>query len=99
VVGRASPGGVKVRMLLDASLSLADLAGRRGGSLYDHAVKIKGLSLSTAELVYEGYVPYRLYAVAKGKALAVMRKALDASSSLYYVEFPHSLVARLKYYK
>lgn len=75
VVGRASPGGVKVRMPLDAVLSLAELAGSRGGSLYDYAVKIKGPSLPTAELVYEGYVPYSLYAVARGKAFAVMRKA------------------------
>jgi hypothetical protein len=99
VVGRVSPGGVKVRMPLDASLSLAELAGKRGGPLYDYAVKIKGLSLPTAELVYEGYMPYSLYAVAKGKAFAVMRKALDAPSRLYYVEFPHSLTAPLKYYK
>jgi hypothetical protein len=54
VVGRASPGGVKVRMPLDAGLSLAELASKRGGSLYDYAVKIKGLSLPTAELVLRG---------------------------------------------
>ncbi len=99
VVGRPSPSGVKVRMPLDASLSLAELACKRGGPLYDYAVKIKGLSLPTAELVYEGYMPYSLYAMAKGKAFAVMRKALDAPSGLYYVEFPHSLAAQLKYYK
>jgi len=77
---------VEVRMPPDAGLSLAELAGRRGGSLYDYAVKIKELSLPTAELVYEGYVPYSLYAVTKGKAFAVMRKALDAPSGLCYVE-------------
>jgi hypothetical protein len=99
VVGRASPGRVKVRMPLDAGLSLAELAGKRGGSLYDYAVKIKELSLPTAELVYEGYVPYSLYAVAKGKAFAMMRKALDAPSGHYFVEFPNSLTAPLKYYK
>jgi hypothetical protein len=99
VVSRSSPGRVKVRMPLDASLSLAELAGKRGGSLYDYAVKIKELSLPTAELVYEEYVPYSLYAVAKGKAFAVIRKALDAPSSLYYVGFPRSLAAPLKYYK
>jgi hypothetical protein len=90
---------VEVRVPLDAGLSLAELAGKRGGPLYDYAVKIKGLSLPTAELVYEGYMPYSLYAVAKGKAFAVMRKALDVSSGLYYVEFPNSLTAPLKYYK
>jgi hypothetical protein len=37
--------------------------------------------------------------VAKGKAFVVMRKALDVSSGLYYVEFPHSLAAQLRYYK
>ncbi len=43
VVGKPSPGGVKVRMpLLDAGPSLAELAGKRGGPLYDYAVKIKG---------------------------------------------------------
>jgi len=69
-----------------------------GGSLYGYAVKIKGLSLPTAELVYEGYMPFSLYAVAKSKAFAVIRKALDAPSGLYYVEFPRSLAAPLKYY-
>ena len=44
-------------------------------------------------------MPYCLYAIAKGKAFVVMRKALDAPSGLYYVEFPHSLAAQLKYYK
>jgi hypothetical protein len=38
--------------------------------------------------VYEGYVPYSLYAVANGKAYAAMRKALDTPSGVYYVEFP-----------
>ena len=99
VVGRGSAGRVEVRVPRDAALSLAELAGRWGGPLYDYAVKIKGLSLPTAELVYEGHMPYSLYAVAKGKAFAVMRKALDAPSDLYYVEFPHSLAAQLKYYK
>jgi len=88
VVGKASAGRVEMRMPLDAGLSLAELAGRWGGSLYDYAVKIKGLSLLLAELIYEGYMPYSLYAVAKGKAFVVMRKALDAPSDLYYVEFP-----------
>jgi hypothetical protein len=99
VAGKASPGGVKVRMPLDASLSLAELAGKRGGPLYDYAVKIKGLSLPTAGLIYEGYMPYSLYAAAKGKAFVVMRKVLDAPSGLYYVEFSHSLAVPLKYYK
>jgi hypothetical protein len=44
-------------------------------------------------------MPYSLYAVAKGKAFAVMRKALDVSSGLYYVAFPNSLTVPLKYYK
>ncbi|MFZ8811193.1 MAG: hypothetical protein ACO2PN_24195, partial [Pyrobaculum sp.] len=81
----------------DAALSLAELAG--GRAEYSYAAKIKGLNLPLAELVYEGYMPYSLYAVAKGKAFAVMRKALDAPSGLYYVEFPHSLAAPLMYYK
>jgi hypothetical protein len=89
VVARPRRGYVEVRLPKDAGLTLAELAGRRGGSLYDYAVKIKGLCLPTAELVYEGYMPCSLYAVAKGKAFAVMRKALDVSSGLYYVEFPH----------
>ncbi len=97
VVGRASAGRVEVRMPLDAGLSLAELAGRRAESLHDYAVKIKGLRLPLATLVYEGYVPYSLYAAARGKAYAVMRKALDASSGVYYVEFPHSIFAPLKY--
>jgi hypothetical protein len=88
VVGRASAGRVEVRMPLDAGLSLAELAGRRAESLHDYAVKIKGLKLLLAALVYEGYVPYSLYPVAKGKAYAVMRKALDVLSGVYYVEFP-----------
>jgi hypothetical protein len=81
----------------DAALSLAELAG--GRAEYSYAAKIKDLSLPLAELVYEGYMPYSLYAVAKGKAFAVMRKALDVPPGLYYVEFPHSLAALLKYYK
>ncbi len=97
VAARPRGGRVEVRMPRDAALSLAELAG--GRAEYSYAAKIKGLSLPTAELVYEGYMPYSLYAVARGKAFAVMRKALDAPSGLYYVEFPHSLAAPLKYYK
>jgi len=100
VAAKPRRGYAEVRMPRDAGLSLAELAGRGGGGpLYDYAVKIKGLSLPTAELVYKGYMPYSLYAVAKGKAYAVMRKALDAPSGLYYVEFPNSLTAPLNYYK
>jgi len=99
VVGRASAGRVEVCMPLDAGLSLAEFASRRAVSLHDYAVKIKGLRLPLAALVHEGYVLYSLYATAKGKAFAVMRKALDAPSGVYYVEFPHSLAAPLKYYK
>jgi hypothetical protein len=68
--------------------------------LYDYVAKIKGLKLPLVALIYEGYVPYGLYAVAKGKAYAVMRKALDVPSDLYYVEFPVggvSIFASLKY--
>jgi hypothetical protein len=79
----------------DATLSLAELAG--GRAEYSYAAKIKGLSLPLAELVYEGCMPHSLYAVAKGKAYAVIRKVPDAPSGLYYVEFPHSLAAPLKY--
>jgi hypothetical protein len=99
VAAKPRRGYAEVHMPRDAGLSLAELAGRVGGPLYDYAVKIKGLSLPTAELVYKGYMPYSLYAVAKGKAYAVMRRALDVSSGLYYVEFPDSLTAPLKYYK
>ncbi len=95
VAARPRRGYAEVRMPRDATLSLAELAG--GRAEYSYAAKIKGLSLPLAELVYEGYMPYSLYAVAKGKAFAVMRKALDAPSGLYYVEFPHSLAAPLKY--
>jgi hypothetical protein len=99
VAAKPQRGYAEVRMPLDAGLSLAELAGKRGGPLYDYAVKIKGLSLPAAELIYEGYVPYNLHAVTKGRAFVVMRKALDAPSGLYYVEFPHLLAAPLKYYK
>jgi len=97
-VAASSRGGrVEVRMPRDAALSLAELAG--GRAEHSYVAKIKGLSLPLAELVYEGYMPYSLYAVAKGKAFAVMRKALDVPSGLYYVEFPHSLATPLKYYR
>lgn len=70
--------------------------------MHDCAVKIMGLKLPFAALVYEGYVPYSLYPVAKGKAYAVMRKALDVLGGVYYVEFPldgFSLLTPLKYNK
>ncbi|MFZ8810620.1 MAG: hypothetical protein ACO2PN_21245, partial [Pyrobaculum sp.] len=78
VAAKPRRGYAEVRMPRDAALSLAELAG--GRAEYSYAAKIKGLSLPLAELVYEGYMPYSLYAVAKGKAFAVMRKALDAPS-------------------
>jgi hypothetical protein len=86
---RKSSSYVEVRIPWDAGLSLAELAGRRAErALYDYAAKIKGIEPPLATLVYEGYVPYSLYAVSKGKAFVEMRKALDAPSGVYYVEFP-----------